>query len=60
MIKDYLLNEGYEIEVAYDGEEALEKFNQGKFNLILLDLMLPKIDGMTIMRKVRNQSVIPY
>ncbi len=59
MIKDYLSNEGFEMEVAYDGKEALEKFNQAKFDLILLDLMLPKVDGMTIMRKIREQSVVP-
>lgn len=59
MIKDFLMNEGFQVTVAYDGRDALEKFNHEKFDLILLDLMLPQIDGMTVMRKIREQSLIP-
>ena len=40
----YLENEGYEVEVGYDGEEAVEKARTGDFDLIILDLMMPKID----------------
>ena len=51
MLRDYLLNEGFEVTSAYDGQEALDKFNNEKFDLLLLDLMIPKINGMTVLKK---------
>lgn len=51
--------EGYNIDVAYDGEEALEIFDPQKHDLILLDLMLPKIDGMEVCQKIRSISDVP-
>ncbi|WP_207721627.1 response regulator transcription factor [Christensenella tenuis] len=51
--------EGYVIDVAYDGEEALDIFDPEKHDLILLDLMLPKIDGMEVCQKIRSVSEVP-
>ncbi len=47
------------IDVAYDGEEALNIFDPEKHDLILLDLMLPKIDGMEVCQKIRSVSEVP-
>ena len=49
--------EGYEVEVARDGETALEKARQSPFDLILLDLMLPRKDGLAVCRELRRAEV---
>lgn len=54
-----LKNEGYEVVVAYDGEEAIEKFNEEAPDLMILDLMLPKIDGLEVCRQIRKESAVP-
>ncbi len=58
-IKFNLEQEGYEVITAYDGEEALEKAHDSTIDLILLDLMLPKMDGFTVCRSVRSFSNVP-
>ncbi len=55
----YLEKEGYEIEVAYDGKTALEKFRSAKPAAIILDLMLPGVDGWEVCRRVRQESDVP-
>ncbi|MBR2404900.1 MAG: response regulator transcription factor [Clostridia bacterium] len=51
--------EGYEVETAYDGEEALRQARDKNLDMIILDLMLPKIDGLTVCQKIREFSSIP-
>jgi DNA-binding response OmpR family regulator len=53
-----LKHEGYEVDLSYDGREGLEKINNGDFDLVLLDLMLPSLSGMEICRRVRKNSDI--
>ena len=58
-IKFNLENEGYQVEVGYDGEEAVEQARTGQFDLIILDLMMPKIDGLQACMKIREFSNVP-
>lgn len=51
---DILTSEGYKVESAGDGEEALRKIKLGGYNLVLLDIILPKIDGLEVMRQIQN------
>ncbi|UAC48040.1 response regulator transcription factor [Bacillus aquiflavi] len=59
MVESHLLKEGFIVKVAYDGEEAVHTFFNDSFDIILLDLMLPKLDGMTFMKIIREKSLIP-
>ncbi len=58
-LKFNLENEGYQVEVGYDGEEAVEKARSGAFDLIILDLMMPKIDGLQACMRIREFSTVP-
>ena len=57
--KDYLERSGFEVEVANDGETGLEKALNEDFNLLILDLMLPGVDGFEICRQVRDKKNTP-
>ena len=58
-IKFNLENEGYQVEVGYDGEQAVELARNGGFDLIILDLMMPKIDGLQACMRIREFSNVP-
>ncbi|MBC8585807.1 response regulator transcription factor [Youxingia wuxianensis] len=57
--RDYLEISGYETKIAFSGDEGLKEGLSGKFDLILLDLMLPGIDGFEVCRNLRRQLEIP-
>lgn len=59
LISLYLTKEFYDTKIVYDGEEALRQFRLFSPNLILLDLMLPGIDGYQVCREIRQQSNVP-
>lgn len=59
IVKFNLEKEGYEVVTAYDGEEAVQKVEAEEPDLILLDLMLPKIDGLEVARQVRRKHDTP-
>jgi len=58
-IKFNLENEGYQVETAYDGAAALELARANDFDLILLDLMMPEMDGLTACMRIREFSSVP-
>ncbi len=58
-IEIYLIQEGYKVEKAYDGEQALEILHNKKIDLMVIDVMMPKLDGIRATFQVRKTSSIP-
>ncbi|MBO6214997.1 MAG: response regulator, partial [Lachnospiraceae bacterium] len=58
-IRFSLEQDGMEVDCAYDGEEALDKALKGNFDMILLDVMLPKLDGFEVCQRIREFSNVP-
>jgi DNA-binding response OmpR family regulator len=54
-----LRKDGYHVTGAHDGNEALERFDEARFDLVILDLMLPKLDGVEVCRQLRSRSQVP-
>lgn len=55
----YLKNEGYDVKTADDGAKGEEALDEGKYDLIILDIMMPKKDGWSLLRKIKNQGDTP-
>lgn len=58
-IRFSLEQDGMDVDCAYDGEEALKLIRENKYNIILLDVMLPKLDGFQVCQQVREFSDVP-
>lgn len=58
-IEIYLMQEGYEVVKAYDGQEALDVMKEQEFDLLIIDVMMPKLDGIRATLQVRKESSIP-
>ncbi len=59
MLKNFLVTENFEVVTAYDGESACEKFFADEYSIVLLDLMIPKVSGMEVMKTIRASSTVP-
>ncbi|MBM0046926.1 response regulator transcription factor [Anaerococcus sp. mt242] len=59
IMKSYFEKEGYKVYQAYEGQEGLRIFNKENVDLVILDLMLPKLSGEEIIKEIRNQSQVP-
>jgi DNA-binding response OmpR family regulator len=54
-----LERDGYTVVQARDGEEALQRFGENSFDLVVLDVMLPRLDGLEVAKRLRSQSSVP-
>lgn len=59
LLTSFLENEGHEVIAAADGETAVEAVMNAEFNLIILDIMLPQMDGFEVCRRIREKSDVP-
>lgn len=59
LIRIYAINEGYDCLLAHDGEEALQVIERNKVDLIVLDVMMPKLNGLEVTRRIREQQGLP-
>ena len=59
MLKNFLVTENFEVHTATDGKTACEKFFADTYSLVLLDLMIPKLNGMEVMRRIREKNTVP-
>lgn len=59
LIVEFLSSEGYEVDYANDGLEGIQKFKQGSYDLIILDIMMPNLDGYGVCKMIRKSSGVP-
>src|ERR1700720_287624 len=59
LLKEFLQREGFAVECAHDGQSGLEQAKQGGYDLIILDVMLPGLDGFEILKRLRAESRVP-
>lgn len=59
MMKEYLAKESYEVYTAFNGEDGIKEFMENNIDLVLLDVMMPGIDGFTVLSKIRAFSNVP-
>lgn len=59
LVREYLTSEGFEVEAAHDGKQGVERFLSGNFSLMVLDVMLPGINGFEALRRTRAKSSAP-
>jgi len=59
MLRDYLTSEGFDVVIAYDGQKGYDIFQREQFDLVLLDIMIPTVNGIELMKRIRLESIVP-
>ncbi|MBC7925559.1 MAG: response regulator, partial [Bryobacteraceae bacterium] len=59
LLSEFLKREGFDIEIAHNGKTGLEQLSRGSFDLVVLDVMLPGLDGFEVLRRIRQTTRIP-
>lgn len=59
MLQGYLEKEGYDVTAALNGVDGLIRFGQAHFDLVIVDIMMPQLDGIEVIKQIRNQSAVP-
>lgn len=59
VLYNYLVNEGFEVDMAEDGVQAISMFSTNAYDIVLLDIMIPKIDGYNVCEVIKKQSDVP-
>ena len=59
ILEEYAKKEGYDVKIAYNGRQALDTFDKHKPDIVLLDVMMPIIDGFEVCRRIRKVSNVP-
>ena len=59
MLVDYFTDEGFDVDVAYDGVTALNKISANRYDLLILDVMMPHRNGFDVLRELRMRSLLP-
>jgi DNA-binding response OmpR family regulator len=59
MLSQYLGAEGFAVDTAHDGETALAKARSGNYDLVVLDVMMPRLSGFDVLRELRTKSLMP-
>jgi two-component system KDP operon response regulator KdpE len=59
VVRDALERDGHEVVAAIDGQEALERFEEGTFDLVVTDLAMPRVDGLELVKEIRRRSAVP-
>ena len=59
LLRDFLIREGFEVDLAHDGDEALRRAHGGGYDAVMLDVMLPQRSGLEVLRELRRSSKLP-
>lgn len=59
MLRNYLVKEGYDVSEAFNGLEGISLFRQKAFDIVIVDVMMPKLDGIEVIKLIREKSSVP-
>lgn len=59
MLQNYLVKEGYDVSAAFNGLDGITLFRQSAFDIVIVDIMMPKLDGIEVIKLIRENSAVP-